>query len=286
MDDGGGGGGKIRARSNSTSSSTSNTAAATDSTTTTTTFDQNTFQRNRERQLVGSLSESFNFKQNGLIKKTMSLVLNGSPLHLVSYYHPDDVLERQLRTPSVVPELANLEISPELLSRQNFRIPPMVEPSSDDTDLMRRYSSSSSFSNSSSKLFGDQNSTTGFTTTLPTPTQSTPNTPLPTSPLSHHHSISTPMKSRMSASSLYKSSGNTSFMDYYNAAGNSSSASGSTILPRQGVTMSLSTSLFNSGSDNNNNNNNSNNTFQIPSMIPEETMEHDLGTNNNNNLLQ
>ncbi|KAL7319160.1 Global transcription regulator sge1 [Mucor circinelloides] len=114
------------------------------------------------RQLVGSLSEAYNFKEHGLIKKTMSLVVNGAPLHLVSYYHPNDVLEHQLRTPSVVPELANLEISPELLSKQNFRIPPMIEPD------------------------------TTPPSNVPTPTQSTPNTPVPNYPSTA--SVSTPLK--------------------------------------------------------------------------------------------
>ncbi|KAK4516515.1 uncharacterized protein ATC70_011487 [Mucor velutinosus] len=114
------------------------------------------------RQLVGSLSEAYNFKEHGLIKKTMSLVVNGAPLHLVSYYHPNDVLEHQLRTPSVVPELANLEISPELLSKQNFRIPPMIEPD------------------------------TTPSSNVPTPTQSTPNTPIPSYPSAA--SMSTPLK--------------------------------------------------------------------------------------------
>ncbi|CAO3597049.1 unnamed protein product [Absidia cylindrospora] len=85
-------------------------------------------QQHKERQLVGSLSDAYNFKEDGLIKKTMSLIVDGSPLHLISYYHPDDVVARKLRTPSTVPELVNLEISPELLVKQNFRIPPMVEP--------------------------------------------------------------------------------------------------------------------------------------------------------------
>ncbi|CAO3623963.1 unnamed protein product [Cunninghamella blakesleeana] len=58
----------------------------------------------------------------------MSLIVDGTPLHLISYYHPDDVVGNRLRSPSSVPELANLEISPELLVRQNFRIPPLVEP--------------------------------------------------------------------------------------------------------------------------------------------------------------
>ncbi|ORZ01412.1 Gti1/Pac2 family-domain-containing protein [Syncephalastrum racemosum] len=108
---GGTGGGPMRpARRRSSSSSTQDDAM-----------------RNH-RQLMGSLSEAYDSKTDGLIKKTMSVVVNNMSLHLVSYYHPDDVVNRRLRTPSSVPELANLEISPDLLIRQNFRIPPMVEP--------------------------------------------------------------------------------------------------------------------------------------------------------------
>lgn len=87
--------------------------------------------RSRERQLVGSLSDSYKFRKDGLIKKTMSIVVNGVAQHLISYYHPQDVLHGKLRTPSSVPELATLEISPELLIKQNFRIPPMVESTYD-----------------------------------------------------------------------------------------------------------------------------------------------------------
>ncbi|KAI7850872.1 Gti1/Pac2 family-domain-containing protein [Circinella umbellata] len=87
--------------------------------------------RSRERQLVGSLSDSYKFRADGLIKKTMSIVVNGVAQHLISYYHPNDVLQGNLRSPTSVPELASLEISPELLVKQNFRIPPMVEPAYD-----------------------------------------------------------------------------------------------------------------------------------------------------------
>ncbi|ORY93361.1 Gti1/Pac2 family-domain-containing protein [Syncephalastrum racemosum] len=90
--------------------------------------------RGRERQLVGSLSDSYKFRKDGLIKKTMSIVVNGVSQHLISYYHPQDVMHGKLRTPSSVPELASLEISPELLVKQNFRIPPMVEPTFEPTD--------------------------------------------------------------------------------------------------------------------------------------------------------
>jgi hypothetical protein len=87
--------------------------------------------RNKERQLVGSLSDSYRFKEDGLIKKTMSIIVNGVAQHLISYYDPNEVLQEKLRAPSSVPELASLEISPELLVKQNFRIPPLVEPTLD-----------------------------------------------------------------------------------------------------------------------------------------------------------
>ncbi|KAI8098511.1 Gti1/Pac2 family-domain-containing protein, partial [Halteromyces radiatus] len=85
--------------------------------------------RAKEKKLVGSLSDVYNFRPDGLIKKTMSIVVNGSTQHLISYYHPQDIIENRLRRPSSVPELASLEISPELLVKQNFRIPPFIEAS-------------------------------------------------------------------------------------------------------------------------------------------------------------
>lgn len=90
--------------------------------------------RNRERRLVGSLSDSYRFRKDGLIKKTMSIIVNGVAQHLISYYLPNDIISSKLRTPSSVPELASLEISPDLLVKQNFRIPPMVEPPFDQND--------------------------------------------------------------------------------------------------------------------------------------------------------
>ncbi|KAL9550471.1 hypothetical protein MBANPS3_004715 [Mucor bainieri] len=156
---------QIRKRSTSSTSTLSETSSSSTKIRQTTAATDNSSHHQHQRtnrQLVGSLSEAYNFKEHGLIKKTMSLVVNGAPLHLVSYYHPNDVLEHQLRTPSVVPELANLEISPELLSKQNFRIPPMIEPD------------------------------TTPSSNVPTPTQSTPNTPIPNYPSAA--SISTPLK--------------------------------------------------------------------------------------------
>ncbi|CAG8471601.1 10030_t:CDS:1 [Funneliformis caledonium] len=84
-------------------------------------------EKNKERALVGSLTNSYRFKKGGLIKKTMSIMVNGVSQHMISYYTKEDVLACKLKTPSSIPNLAILEISPEFLLKQNFRIPPVIE---------------------------------------------------------------------------------------------------------------------------------------------------------------
>lgn len=84
-------------------------------------------ERNRERNLVGSLTDTYKFRKGGLIKKTISIHLNGSTQHLISYYTKSDVIESKLPTPSSISELSSLQIPPELLLRQSFRVPPSVE---------------------------------------------------------------------------------------------------------------------------------------------------------------
>jgi hypothetical protein len=79
--------------------------------------------KKREKAIVGSLKNSYRFKRNGLIKKSISLIVDGVQQHLVSYYHKDDVLFQRLNTPSNVQNLSSLEVSPGLKLRQNFRIP-------------------------------------------------------------------------------------------------------------------------------------------------------------------
>ncbi|KAG8686207.1 hypothetical protein FRC11_009348 [Ceratobasidium sp. 423] len=92
--------------------------------------------RNRERALVGSLTNSYKFKPDGMMKKTFSLTVNGSTQHLISYYKVADVEEGRLRTPSSLPELSVLDISPEYLDKTHFRCPPKVEI---DADGVPRY---------------------------------------------------------------------------------------------------------------------------------------------------
>ncbi|KAG6332531.1 hypothetical protein ID866_6560 [Astraeus odoratus] len=83
--------------------------------------------RHRERVLVGSLTNSYKFKTDGLMKKTFSLTIGGVAQHLISYYKIEDVEQGRLRSPSSLPELASLDISPEYLDKTHFRNPPKVE---------------------------------------------------------------------------------------------------------------------------------------------------------------
>lgn len=106
--------------------------------------------RNKERNLVGSLTDTYKFKKGGLIKKTLSIQLNGRTQHMISYYTKEDVLRCRLATPSSIPAISNLQISPELLLKQSFRVPPSVEFS--DITLKRPSLSPSSISSSTTSL--------------------------------------------------------------------------------------------------------------------------------------
>ncbi|KIY43225.1 hypothetical protein FISHEDRAFT_53925, partial [Fistulina hepatica ATCC 64428] len=84
-----------------------------------------------QRTLVGSLTDTFKFKQGGLMKKTFSLTIGGVAQHLISYYKVEDVEQGRLRSPSSLPELASLSISPEYLDKEHFRNPPKIEAGPD-----------------------------------------------------------------------------------------------------------------------------------------------------------
>ena len=70
----------------------------------------------RERELVGSLTDEDKYPHDGLIKKTISVSINGVSQHIVSYYSLEDAMSGRLRTPSSVPELASLVIHPDFVS--------------------------------------------------------------------------------------------------------------------------------------------------------------------------
>ena len=76
-----------------------------------------------ERSLIGSLVDSYGFRPDGLVKKTMSISINGISHHMVSYYKVDDVKNNLLPRPLSDPRLQNMTVRPELYLKQNFRAP-------------------------------------------------------------------------------------------------------------------------------------------------------------------
>ena len=88
---------------------------------------QRRWSEEQEKELAGSLTDSYGFKDGGLIKKTMSVEYEGSVHHLVSYYTIDDVMLSRLACPSTDPRLADLDIGQDLMTRTNFRVHPSSE---------------------------------------------------------------------------------------------------------------------------------------------------------------
>jgi hypothetical protein len=76
-----------------------------------------------ERALVGSLVDSYGFKDSGLVKKTMSVTVLGVTHHLVSYYSVEDVIRGSLQPPSMVESLRYIRPRTELTQKQSFRSP-------------------------------------------------------------------------------------------------------------------------------------------------------------------
>jgi hypothetical protein len=75
------------------------------------------------RSLIGSLVDSYDFRADGLVKKTTSIFFKDLSHHLVSYYKEDDVKHNKLTRPFQDPQLQDILIRPELYCEQNFRAP-------------------------------------------------------------------------------------------------------------------------------------------------------------------
>ncbi|KAH7393194.1 Gti1/Pac2 family-domain-containing protein, partial [Cadophora sp. MPI-SDFR-AT-0126] len=76
-----------------------------------------------ERSLIGSLVDSYGFKEEGLVKKTVSVTVGGVSHHLVSYYTVADVMNNKFTTPSKDPRFQHITPRPDLITKQNFRTP-------------------------------------------------------------------------------------------------------------------------------------------------------------------
>lgn len=76
-----------------------------------------------ERSLIGSLIDSYDFLQDGLVKKTISVTCDDVTHHLVSYYTVADVKNRVFLVPSKDPRFAQCYPRASLRTSQNFRNP-------------------------------------------------------------------------------------------------------------------------------------------------------------------
>lgn len=76
-----------------------------------------------ERALVGSLTDSYDFLEDGLVKKTISVTCEGVTHHLVSYYTIADVMNQKFFVPSKDPRFQHTRPRPSLLTPQNYRTP-------------------------------------------------------------------------------------------------------------------------------------------------------------------
>ncbi|KAH8118105.1 Gti1/Pac2 family-domain-containing protein [Phellopilus nigrolimitatus] len=84
------------------------------------------------KSLVGCLNDSHGrFKPNGLIKKTITINVEGSDHHLIAYYNQEDVRLGRLLPLSSRADIMALDIPPELLESTKFRIPPVIEDAPD-----------------------------------------------------------------------------------------------------------------------------------------------------------
>ncbi|KAK4903941.1 Global transcription regulator sge1 [Elasticomyces elasticus] len=80
-------------------------------------------EKDLERSLIGSSVDSYGFQPDGLVKKTMSVSVNGISHHMVSYCKVEDVKNNLLPRPLSDPCLQNISVCPELYLKQNFRAP-------------------------------------------------------------------------------------------------------------------------------------------------------------------
>ncbi len=76
-----------------------------------------------ERALIGSLTNSYDFLEGGLVKKTISVTCEDLTHHLVSYYTIADSISRKFLEPSKDPRFTHTQPRPSLLTVQNFRSP-------------------------------------------------------------------------------------------------------------------------------------------------------------------
>ncbi|MCJ1455362.1 hypothetical protein MMC28_005717 [Mycoblastus sanguinarius] len=96
---------------------------------------EETPEKDANRGLVGSLVDSYEFKENGLLKKTMTVTVHNVQHHLVSYYSLEDA-KYNLKTPRDDPRLKDLPIRDDLVNQPKFKFPNLDDAGDGTYDQM------------------------------------------------------------------------------------------------------------------------------------------------------
>lgn len=76
-----------------------------------------------DRRLVGSLVDSYGFKSDGLVKRTLTIALNGVSHHIICYYKVSDVKNGNLHRPLFDSKLHNITPRSELVNSNQLKFP-------------------------------------------------------------------------------------------------------------------------------------------------------------------
>lgn len=91
----------------------------------------------QQRRFCGSLIDSYEFKEGGLMKKTISVKYQGTHHHVISYYSLEDVVNGKLKRPFEDPKLSDIQPRPELLTGWKVSL---EDEESKDLPLVAAYS--------------------------------------------------------------------------------------------------------------------------------------------------
>lgn len=137
-----------------------------------------------DRRLVGSLVDSYGFKPDGLVKRTLTIALNSVSHHIICYYKVSEVKNGNLQRPSCDPKLHNITPRSELVNSNMLKFP-INDPDEVDPTL-DQYSAGTIPNAPTQQSLFPQNYTLHETTSFPTQQA----TNLSVQPLSGHSQFS------------------------------------------------------------------------------------------------
>ena len=76
-----------------------------------------------DRRLVGSLVDSYGFKPNGLVKRTLTITYHGIAHHVISYYKVSDIKNGNFHRPGFDQNLMSIVPRPELINNTQLKFP-------------------------------------------------------------------------------------------------------------------------------------------------------------------